>query len=393
MRILTDDVSHPMMLLALLTLAQAEVTAGGAAAKPSITVGTELSPNTYRTWNNPVWSQAFVVTPAIDGSWHTPELDFDLHAHLTRHQVVWSRGEGDPSENAYQLSRTGFGGKAGLVVLPDRLVGLALSEDASVQQRLAPSGLSGGWKNMVTTTWSETTAAVRVSPGSALHVDLGGAGGFEQHALGTGPTFSDPTRTTRLAAGPRLDARWSFFPRTDLWVGGSVDWYTWSGGQVDAGLQWAAWAGVMGRIRPSLVINGVVGYTQIRSATYGVSSPLDGLTVNAKATWQPRRGTSLSAGYDKGLEDSWFTGALHWHYVFARWEQMLGSRLGVGLEGGTRFELYKGAISYPDQVTSTEASITYHLADRVDVQVSGGFWNRTTAGWDAPVRGEVTFAW
>ncbi|HJN72407.1 MAG TPA: hypothetical protein QGF58_00620 [Myxococcota bacterium] len=158
-------------------------------------------------------------------------------------------------------------------------------------------------------------------------------------------------------------------------------------------MQWAAWAGVMGRVTPAIVVNGVIGYTQIRSASIGVSSPLDGITVVAEVTWHARRGTALSAGYDKGLEDSFFTGTMHWHYVFARWEQMLGSRLGVGLEGGTRFELYKGAVSYPDTVTKTEASISYHLADHVDVLVAGGFWNRATAGWDAPVRGEVTFSW
>lgn len=383
-----------MPLLLLLSAASADVTAKGAAVRPSVAVGTELSPNTYRTRNNPVWSQAFLITPALDGSWDTPEVEFDLGAHLTRHQVVWTLGEGDPSDNAYRLSRTDLGAKAGLLVLPDRLVGVALSEDLSVTHRLAPSGLpSAGGKALVGTTRSDTGAALRISPGSALQFDLGGGARFEQHSVGTGPTFNSPTRTTRLAVGPRLDVRWSFFPRTDLWVGGTVDWYTWTGGQLDAGMEWAAWAGVMGRITPTLVVNGVVGYTQIRSATNGVSSALDGITIVAATTWNIRRGTALSVGYDKGLEDSYFTGLLHYHYVFGRWEQMLGSRLGVGLEGGTRFELYKGAISYPDTVTRTEASVSYHLADRVDVLVAGGFWNRATAGWDAPVGGEVTVSW
>lgn len=383
-----------MSLLALLNLAQAEVTAAGAAASPSVTVGTEVTPNTYRSKNNPVLSQAFYVTPALDGSWETPELEFDLATHVTRHQVVWTAGEGDPADAAYRLSRTDFAGRADLLVLPDRLVGIAVSEDASLDHRLAPSGLPGsGGKALVGTTRSDTALGLRISPGSALHFDLGGNAGLEQHSVGLGPTFNNPARTTKLSAGPRLDARWAFFPRTDLWVGGSVDWYTWTGSQVDAGMQWAAWGGVMGRITPVFVVNGVVGYTQIRSGTNGVSTPLDGITVIAEATWNPRRGTALSLGYDKGLEDSFFTGSMHWHYAFARWEQTLGSRLTAGLEGGTRFELYKGAISYPDQVTTTEARVAYHLADRVNVQLSGGFWYRTTAGWDAPVRGEVTFAW
>lgn len=382
-----------MSWILLAGLAAAEPSAGGASASPYIELGAAFTPNVYRTRQNPVASQAFTIRPGIDATWRTPEFHTDVGASVLRHQVVANFGDADPAENAYQLSY--FDGDARLRVhaLPGRLVGFHLASMVDQAHRPGQSGIPGATgKTLVGSLKNDNNAQLRIQPGSALWVDLGGGARVERHTVGTAPTFSPTATTNRVAAGPRLDARWQFFPRTEFWIHGELDWYAWTGGKLDAGMAWRAHLGVMGRITPNLRVNAVAGFAQLRS-TSGTSTPLQGITALANVEWSPRTNTLLALGYAKDLEDSWFTTNMSWHYVFLRYDQMLTSRLSAGLEGGTRFELYTGAVSYPDVLIKSTANVTYQFTDHVSGSLTGGFWRRASTGWDTPVAGTVTARW
>ncbi|MCP4807973.1 MAG: outer membrane beta-barrel protein [Proteobacteria bacterium] len=374
-------------------LAAAEPNAGGASAHPYVSIGAAFTPNVYRTRQNPVMSQAFTIRPGLDASWRTPEFKTDLGASVLRHQVVANFGENDPAENAYQLSYFDGDAYLRLQALPGRKVGFLLDSMVNQEHRPGQSGVAGAaGKTLVGSLKNDNTAQFRIQPGSALWFDLGGGARVERHTIGTAPDFSTTSTTNRVAAGPRLDVRWQFFPRTELWAHGELDWYAWTGGKLDAGMAWRAHLGVMGRITPNLRLNGVLGYAQLRS-TSGISTPIQGITAMANVEWTPRANSKLALGYSKDLEDSWFTNNMSWHYVFLSYDQMLTSRLSAGLGGGTRFELYTGSVSYPDVLIKSDAHLTYQFTDHVAATLQGGFWRRASTGWDAPVEATVTARW
>ena len=382
-----------MMLTLLSGLAAAEPNAGGASAHPYVSIGAAYTPNVYRTRDNAVGSQAFTFRPGIDASWRTPEFKTDLGASVLRHQVVANFGDFDPAESAYQLSYFDVDGHLNVHALPGRLVGVKLDSVVNQEHRPGQSGIAGAsGKTLVGSLKNDNTVAIRIQPGSALWFDLGGGARYERHTVGTAPDFSPDSVTTRLAYGPRLDMRWQFFPRTELWAHGEMDWYAWTGGKLDAGIAWRAHLGVMGRITPNLRVNGVAGYAQLRS-TAGVTTPIQGITAMANVEWTPRTNSLIRLGYSKDLQDNWFTSNMSWHYVFLSYDQMLSSRLSAGLEGGTRFELYTGAVSYPDVLIKSDANLTYQFTDHVSGRVQGGFWRRASTGWDVPVEATVTARW
>lgn len=385
------------MLLLLMTLTAGAqeperdgVRAGGATVSPSLGVGTSFTPNLFRAKTNPLPAQALLLRPGIDVTWETPYANWDLGATATRRQVLYLVGA--PGLNAWQTSRTSIGLNTQLVVGPRSRIQFVVREQFSRNDRTAPSGISSADGRSVTVrNHNSAGAAIRVVPGGgALVIDVGGGVDVDNVNVSDAPDFLVPTTTrTRLAGGPDLEARWSFFPRTDLVLKGHVHWYAWASLPVSTnllpGMDWRVQAGLIGRVDRPLVLNVLAGYGQLRDGNVAPLNPLDGLLVNASVRWQPRTGHHLTLGYVKDQADSWFATSLATNRGFAAYDADLSRRLHMRVEGGVALEFYRGNNAYTDVVGMGTLSARYDITKQLDLGVSAGVWNRAQAGWDVPI--------
>ena len=377
-------------LLVSLALSSEGIRVGSAQLRPQVTVGTEVHTNTYRTPGNPTLGQALVVGARAGTAWETPDFVLSLDGGVEREQMLYTLQSND---TARKLSGTDLDGSLRLQLAPGRLVGGVVTEELRQENTIAPTVLGGGYKGRVTALESTTGAALRIQPGSALYADIGAQAHVERHSIRSAPDYSLGVGSNRLAAGPRAQVRWSLFPRTDLVLQGGAEWFVWAGTNTNGGMGWDVSGGFIGRKDYGLVINLLVGYHQLRYATGWITPPTASITGTAEAVWRPRPTMELAFGYDKGVEDSWYTDSLAYHYGFLRHRQMLGRRTNLELEAGYRFETLVGPVTATDGLLRSDATLSFALAENANLEVGAGVWKRNSAGLDVPVRAGLTLGW
>jgi hypothetical protein len=377
-------------LLVSLALSSEGVRLGSARLRPQVSVGTEVHTNTYRTPSNPTLGQALVLGARAGTSWETPGFALSLEGGLEREQVLYTL---QGSDTARRLSGTDLDGALRLQLAPGRRIGGVVTEELRQTNTISPTVLGGGYKGRVYGLESTTGASLRLQPGPALYADVGIQGHLERHSVRSAPEYSLGVGSNRGAAGPRGQLRWSLFPRTDLALQGGAEWFAWTGTYTNAGMGWDVSVGLLGRKDYGLVINALVGYHQLRYASGWVTPPTASVTGTAEAVWRPRPGMELAFGYDKGVEDSWYTDSLAYHYAFYRHRQVLGRRTSVELEGGYRLETLVGPVTATDGLLRGDATVTLRLAERAALEVGAGVWKRRSAGLDVPIRAGLTLGW
>ena len=176
------------------------------------------------------------------------------------------------------------------------------------------------------------------------------------------------------------------------------------------GWGWRATGGLIGRFTERLVLNVLGGYGQIRYNEQSVidesgghpeaSNPtgtgfdqdvkgIEGMLLTVELSSTPLLGHTVTGGYRKDFEDSWFTNYVHYHYVFARYQAVLGSRLGASLEAGYRREQFRGEVTRDDDFVRGSLGITYNAAEWLDVDL-GTLWVRRVSA-DATPNAEIEY--
>jgi hypothetical protein len=388
------------------------VQVGRAELIPTLELGTEWRSNLYLEDNadNTVSGAALLVYPGLSIGLDTNEAKFDLSATYGLKKYYITSKSGNPSYTPRNIDRyndldTGLS----LHVLPKGIVGVKLGEDFSIDNR-ETEALWADNTALITHIRSHTTGGLAVHPGSAFEVDLGGHVTFDGYTGNPDATTagSNGRLNNRLAYGPDIGVDWSFFPRTALLVDFSMNWFTWDSNTINAvgglgvledpgdviivpnGRDWRVTGGVQGRISHTVVVNALVGYGQVSYTEASGGSADDtlkgtaGLLGVAKATWTPVNGQSISLGYQKDFQDSWFTNNVGYHYGFGRYTGLLASRWGLMAEGGVRYESYRGQVTRNDMVIRANGSLTYNAAEWMDLGLSGG-WNRRVSADNPPV--------
>lgn len=383
------------MLWMLSSLAMAQDPDGlrvkGLQVTPYVDLGASFTPNVYRTPGNPKPAVGALIRPGLTLRWLTPEVDLSLSGQAARRQVLFVLSD---DVSAYQLSRTDVDLSGQLIVRPNKPLSLVVRERAGRAHTLAPSSLAGATgKGLAVRQNAVTQAGVRYQPGGgALSIELLGRGDVEQHNVTVGPNYLVPTSSiTRLSGGGDLQARWSFFPRTDLVVNGRIEGYAWTGAQLP-GWGWRANAGIYGRVDYPLVINVAAGFAQLRDGGVTSTTPLDGITVKVAGVWRPTRTQSLRLAYEKDLEDGWFAPYLHYHRASLRYGVAPGRRTQVKAQGSVRWEQARG-LAYQDVVVSSSIKADYALSESLSIGAQGGLDWRAQAGWDVPVSAWIRVGW
>lgn len=411
------------------------VQVGRATLTPSIDIGTEFNSNLYldEDADEAIAGAALLVQPQIDVQMATNEVILDLGARYGIRKYYWTAADKNPDYDRSNLDRyNDVASHLKLHALPNSIVGFKLGQDFNIDNRATESKWAS--KAIITHVTSDSRAALAIQPGEAFSVTAGGHFLYDFYTGNTGSNFNNSARlNSRTAYGPEANVHWRFFPRTAFLVDFGMDWFDWSENAVNAvggqgaedlgdrlgmpdGRSWRLSAGLQGRVSHTLVLNATAGYGQVnydeqsvldRAAVLAAQGArgaeemnvgegwatdlkgLDGLLVTTRATWTPVTGQSLSLGYQKDFQDSWFTNYVAYHYGFARYNGLVASRFGVSLEGGLRYEQYVGELTRNDMFIRVRGGLAYNAADWMDLSLNTAWRRRVSA--DAPPVPSIEF--
>ncbi|MCB9761544.1 MAG: outer membrane beta-barrel protein [Alphaproteobacteria bacterium] len=396
---------------------------GDAKLVPSAVVGLEFSSNPYLAEGGNGESATvpafnLMVQPAARLDSITTPLELHLSADLTARKFLSSTTTNlDRASDANAMLKAN--------ILPKAPVGVMVQDTFFNQNRPSEARFadrSKGRRPFITQLHNDTGAFVSVHPGGALTIDVGGQFVYDNFRTNPGSSFTGQDYlNSRTSYGPGLNVEWAFFPKTALVGGFSYDWYNWDkqvintvGGAVaefsDPLLAmpdsrgWRANAGVVGRFTRKLVLNAIVGYGMLTYDTESVTSVADayssigeldvsqgwdasvrgkyGVTAIAQLAYTPRKGHTVSAGYIRDYEDSWFTNFVAYNYAFAKYEGTLSRRFRVSVDGGYRLESYLGHLARQDHVVRATGYFTYQPLEWLEATASVGWRRRAASNLD-----------
>ena len=398
---------------------------GRATLTPSLDLGTEFRSNLYldESSDDAVAGASLLVQPQIGVSMETNEVLLDLGARYGIKKFYWTSADGNAEYDRSNLDRfNDINSHFDLHALPNSIVGFKIGTAFDVDNR--PTESKWAEKAIITHVTSDSRAALMVQPGNAFSIGAGGHFLYDTYSGNQSAAFNSSARlNSRVAYGPEANLNWRFFPRTALLVDFSMDWFDWSENAVNAvggqgaedlgdrlgipdGREWRASAGLQGRVSHTLVVNAMAGYGQVdyddqsvldRAAQLAAAGAvgaeeiavsegwgtdlkgLDGLLVTTRATWTPVTGQSLSLGYQKDFQDSWFTNYVAYHYGFLRYNGLAASRFGLSLEGGLRYEQYVGELTRNDMFIRARGGVAYNAADWMDLSLNAAWRRRVSA--------------
>ncbi|MCP4807461.1 MAG: outer membrane beta-barrel protein [Proteobacteria bacterium] len=401
------------------------VQVGRATLSPSIDLGTEFRSNLYldEDSDEAISGAALIVQPEIAVVMKTNEVILDLGARYGIKKYYWTAADGNPDYDRSNLDRyNDIASHLDVHALPNSIVGFKLGTVFDVDNR--PTESKWADKAIISHVTSDSRAALAVQPGNAFSFTAGGHFLYDFYSGNPDASFNSSARlNSRTAYGPEAQVNWRFFPRTALLLDFNMDWFDWSENAVNAvggqgaedlgdrlglpdGREWRLSAGLQGRVSHTLVINAMAGYGQVdydeqsvldRAAALAAQGArgaeeinvgegwatdlkgLDGLLITTRATWTPLTGQSLSLGYQKDFQDSWFTNYVAYHYGFLRYNGLMASRFGLTLEGGLRYEQYVGELTRNDMFIRTRGGVAYNAADWMDLSLNAAWRRRVSA--------------
>lgn len=410
---------------------------------PELSVGSEFQSNPFMVEGNPnnperqvVRGIALMASPGLRLDWSSDALDLQLSANLTARQYL--------NASARNLSRfTDSKATLNANILPKAPVGLLLVNGYSLDNRPSEARFAGSTdanedgRPFITQIHNGAEGYLSVHPGGRLTVDVGGT--FTVDDFRSNPTSNSSGNTSlnnRYQFGPRVDVRWAFFPKTALQGSasfGRVDWQynsinTSEGSSIEFsdprlaipdGLSWRVQGGLVGRFTKKIVLNTTVGYGQLRYDSESVLEGLndnipfantldpdtqgwgaadvtsfgEGLLATAKLTWAPRKNQSVSLGYIKDYEDSWFTNYVAYHYGFLSYEGNVSRRWQLGASAGYRRESYRGHLNRDDQVIRIDGEVSYTLQKWAVISLDAGWHRRVPATLTSDLQPLATTQW
>jgi hypothetical protein len=299
--------------------------------------------------------------------------------------------------------------RAGLVLLPESMVGVKLNERFHITGRESEADYATS--AYITHTMNDSGVRISIHPGSALEVDLGGNFTYDAYDVSAQSTLDgSPALNNRLGYGPGVDLKWHFFPKTAIVASYSMAWFDWDDNVVDArgdgisaedvgdslaipdGKLWRATMGLRGRLSEKVVVGLVAGYGQMdydessvgggaEDASYAqdLTGFPEGVIGVFEIGWEPSTRHSLTMGYRKAFQDVYFTNYVGFHNAFIRYEGTFADRVGLSLNSGYRFEDYVGEISRQDHLLNAGIDFAYKATPFLDVGLGGGWTQRASA--------------
>ncbi len=383
---------------------------GDAELIPSVIIGSHYRSNVYLFESDERSGVALLVSPEAALELDGEELELKMGAgyHLRKYL-------GSEISNLDRFKDGNFALDVSL--LPSKMLGFDLSESLTSSSReteawYAESALINHFSN-------DLAGALAFHPGGALEAEAGGHFDFDDYKVPEGSNIErNANYNSRIAYGPSGQFKWRFFPRTALVLNASMDWFKWNNNlvniQPDAGQTttefgsylgmpdgtlFAVSGGLRGRFTERVALGLVLGYNKAVydeqtviddganepnaagdldpvASRFGTdSSGLDNLLASASIEYSLSETHRVAIGFDRAMQDSYFTNYVLHNYVFLRYNVMLGTRFGVGAEGGFSGETFRGEVARTDFVVRTRLNTTYAANDWLAIG-AGVWWDR-----------------
>ncbi|MFT4627793.1 MAG: hypothetical protein ACI8PZ_006480 [Myxococcota bacterium] len=380
---------------------------------PSLGVGFDYRTNVYRSESAPSSAGSLTITPGLDIGVKSDQVRWRLFGNWVGRKFLFVQANeaippAEPGTRVANLDRFNqFAVGTSLDVFSEEPVGIVLDDRATLQNNNADADLAKA--PFTTQIRNRLQGGLRVSPGPALDLVLGGHHAFDEFRT-PGPE-GQQSFNTRNTFGPDLNVEWRFFPRTALVFNLEYSAVRWRDSVVlaDSGdsigtfqgevalpnsSQVKARTGIEGQFTEKVYFDFLVGYG---IATYDEASAetvkidgaigedvrgLDGLLIATEARYQFVEKANLKLGYRKDFLDSFFTNYVAYHYAYAGVGVPVGP-VDTSLTYGARFEAYRGDAQRDDIFNRVALDLAINTTDYMSVDL--GTWWQQRASSDIAV--------
>lgn len=410
-----------MRILAVCALAASRVAfagagdhiqAGPAEIIPSISVGLEAWSNVYLSQGTrvqgierpEVFGMNFLLSPRLRTKVDHPKVKFAFDGSYSLRKFF-------QAEVAQDLDRfTDFGLGMRLDAFPRSTVGFYIADDAQLRNQPGDvASYDGTLINQVTNT---LTGGIDFRFGPGIRLSPGVAWNY----LGVRvprPNGPEPYNQRNMVS-PRLDFEWRFFPATAYIVEARVDFVQWQNNTVDAGGStlgqtlaipnsrvYRGITGLRGRLLRFLVLRATIGYgfaeylpdsvdsqdggaeaegfDQNTSAGEGLLANL-GMDFDIGHSDARRFGQLIRLDYNRDFVDSFFTNYLSFDRLSGGLRSRWGRWLGTTIDGGVRFERYRGEVNRNDIFVDVGGRVIILPAKWLDVSLGATWFRRASPG-------------
>jgi hypothetical protein len=369
---------------------------------PSVDLGMEYRTNVYRTEVAPTGGANMRLAPGIDLMSSTDQNDFSLGGQWELRKFLFVGADEETGltqqERVANLDRyNDFRFDARADTLKDQVVGFRLSDrialkNNSVDAEYADAPFSTQFRNQL-------DGGLRVSPGPALSLVLGGGWAYDDFLLPAGEG-EDRQFNTRQTYGPSLKAKWDFLPRTGLLFDFEYMMHRWAETAVVTGADGAesefgdaiavpnsdhikTELGIQGRFteRLSLVVVAGYGLANYDADGSGAVADLgdiaasvegaDGILASVNGQYLMGQSTFWSFGYSRDFMDSFFTNYSAYNFLHTSLRGKYGDVV-PSARYSARFENYNGEVVRSDLLSKVELDLGYEI--RSYASISGGVW-------------------
>lgn len=367
---------------------------------PRLDVGMEYRTNVYRDEANPTPAASARISPGLSVSAEGPDHQLALGGDLHLRKFVFV-GEipNDVLQRNERLARldrfNDFAATANADLFKQNVIGLVLNDrishrNTTTDAEFADLPYNSQFRN-------ELTGGFRISPTSALSLIPGGVWRYDDYRVAP---IEGQRYNARTAYGPRLQARWDFFPRTSLLLDTKYVFHRWVENVVSVNGQPTGMMlpnsrhirgrlGLEGQLTAKLLGSVHLGYgtalyddTAATLPTEGFTGDagmdltgLDGLLAAAQLRYVLSQNSDVFAGYRRDFEDSFFTNYVRYDYLY------VGGGLDVqgvrpSVKYGVRLEEYGGIESRSDAFHRVDLGLGYTLGDWASLSTGAGLQAR-----------------
>jgi hypothetical protein len=338
--------------------------------------------------------------------------------------------DGNIVPNLSNLNRFNFvDGRAALVLLPESVVGLKVSDSAALTGRETEAVNATDAYLMLFRNQARGTITLR--PGSSLELDAGAELDTQQYTLpecdkdvGCSNIENNAALNSRLAYAGVADLTWKFFPKTAIVASFDYGKFFWNNNFVNTqgdglnpdelgnylgipdGTYWHVDGGLRGRFTEKLVLGAVLGYTNmtfdeatvtadaanqpdalpvdIDPAQSGYDADLKGLTASVEAGFDFTENQRLVLSFGRDYQDVFFTNYVGFNRFTARYTGTAWKKLGYDLSAMYRREGYVGEVTRDDHFIRVGANAGYAIVDWMDVTGGLAWTRRASVGGSNP---------
>jgi hypothetical protein len=384
---------------------------GDAELVPKLVLGSHYRTNAYLMESDEEAGVGLMLRPSAELELDGQDLDVGLGAayHLRKYLNPQLSNLDRYRDGNFDLD---------LGILPSSVIGFELEDHLSSSSRESEAWYSES-SALITHLRNDLSGALAYHPGGALEATLGGQFLFDDYNVPEDTNLDyDSNYNSRISYGPEGHFKWRFFPRTAVLLDASMEWFKWNNNLVNIrsgagqsesefgsylglpdGTLLTVAGGLRGRFTERVAVGVVVGFnkavydeetvindaadesvdavdTDAASAGFDADSTgLHNLKAAAHLEYSLSETHRVVLGYDRGLQDSYFTNYVLYDYAFMRYNVLLGSRFGVSAEGGFRVENFEGEVDRTDQVVRTRFNGTYAANEWLAVG-AGVWWDR-----------------